>query len=100
MRSLKRARVAEITAEFNSNIKSVWNIVTNNNDYSWRSDIKKMKFIIMVKNLLNTLITGMLQSLLYPKRMNIVSMLLIWKIKCLLDFGKVVFQKKKMVELK
>lgn len=43
MRSLKRARVAEITAEFNSNIKSVWNIVTNNNDYSWRSDIKKIE---------------------------------------------------------
>lgn len=38
-----KARVAEITAEFNSNIKSVWNTVTNNNDYSWRSDIERVE---------------------------------------------------------
>lgn len=40
---LGNGMVAEITAEFNSNIKSVWNTVTNNNDYSWRSDIERIE---------------------------------------------------------
>jgi hypothetical protein len=40
---LGKARVAEITAEFNSNVKAVWDIVTNNNDYSWRSDIERVE---------------------------------------------------------
>lgn len=38
-----KERVAEINAEFNSNIKSVWNTVTNNNDYSWCSDIERVE---------------------------------------------------------
>ncbi|EKQ52674.1 MULTISPECIES: hypothetical protein [unclassified Clostridium] len=38
-----KAREAEITAEFNANIKSVWSAVTNNNDYSWRSDIERIE---------------------------------------------------------
>ena len=40
---LGKARVAEITAEFNSNIKAVWDTVTNNNEYSWRSDIERVE---------------------------------------------------------
>lgn len=40
---LGKSRVSEITAEFNSNIKSLWNTVTDNNDYSWRSDIERIE---------------------------------------------------------
>jgi hypothetical protein len=38
-----KTRVAEITAGFNSNAKAVWDVVTNNNDYSWRSDIERVE---------------------------------------------------------
>lgn len=40
---LGKARVAEITAEFNSDVESVWNTVTNNSDYNWRSDIERVE---------------------------------------------------------
>lgn len=36
---------SEISAQFNSDIKKVWNVVTNNRDYSWRSDIKKVEIL-------------------------------------------------------
>lgn len=36
---MRKPRVSEITAYFESDIKSVWEVVTNNLDYSWRSDI-------------------------------------------------------------
>lgn len=42
---LGKARISEVTAYFNSNIKSVWNVVTNNSDYKWRSDIKKIEIL-------------------------------------------------------
>lgn len=42
---LGKARTSEITAYFESDIKSVWNVVTNNNDYEWRSDIKNIEIL-------------------------------------------------------
>ncbi len=42
---MKKERVSQVTAYFNSNIKSVWNVVTNNSDYKWRSDIKKIEIV-------------------------------------------------------
>lgn len=36
---------SEISAQFDSDIKKVWNTVTNNEDYSWRSDIKKIEIL-------------------------------------------------------
>jgi len=35
-----RKRIAEKQVIFSSPIETVWEIVTNNNDYSWRTDIK------------------------------------------------------------
>lgn len=32
-----------ITAEFSSEIETVWNIVTNNKEYHWRSDLEKIE---------------------------------------------------------
>lgn len=40
-----KARISEITAYFNSNIESVWNVVTNNRDYKWRSDIERIEIL-------------------------------------------------------
>jgi len=42
---LEKERISEATAVFNSSIKSVWDVVTNNTDYSWRSDVKEIKVI-------------------------------------------------------
>lgn len=42
---MSKAREAEVTAIFNSDITSVWNIVTNNNDYKWRSDIERIEIL-------------------------------------------------------
>ena len=36
---------SEISAQFNSDIKRVWDVVTNSEDYSWRSDIKKIEIL-------------------------------------------------------
>jgi hypothetical protein len=33
----------EITETFKSDIKTVWNVVTNNKDYEWRRDIKRIE---------------------------------------------------------
>lgn len=38
-------RTSEVTAYFNSNIKAVWDVVTNNKDYEWRSDIEKIEIL-------------------------------------------------------
>jgi hypothetical protein len=35
-----RERKSEIIAYLNSDIKSVWDVVTNNRDFKWRSDIE------------------------------------------------------------
>lgn len=43
MGEMSKARVAEATAYFKSDIKSVWDVVINNEDYNWRSDIKKIE---------------------------------------------------------
>lgn len=37
--------VSKITAEFDSCIEQVWNIVTSLEDYSWRSDLSKIEVI-------------------------------------------------------
>lgn len=42
---MKKERISQITAYFSSNIKSVWNVVTNNSDYKWRSDIEKIEIV-------------------------------------------------------
>lgn len=34
-----------IVANFNSNIEQVWDVVTNNNVFDWRSDLSKIKVI-------------------------------------------------------
>ncbi|WP_088186069.1 hypothetical protein [Desulfosporosinus sp. FKA] len=40
---MPKVRASEITAYFKSDVKTVWNVVTNNVDYKWRSDIKKIE---------------------------------------------------------
>ena len=35
-------RKSEITAEFSANIQTVWEAVTNNHDWAWRSDLAKV----------------------------------------------------------
>ena len=39
---MSKARKSEITATFKTDIKIVWDVVTNNNDYKWRSDIERI----------------------------------------------------------
>lgn len=36
-------RKSNITAVFNADIETVWNIVTDNSNYSWRSDLSKIE---------------------------------------------------------
>ncbi|MEL7656084.1 MAG: SRPBCC family protein [Bacillota bacterium] len=38
-------RKSNITANFKSDIDSVWNIVTDNENYAWRSDLSKVEII-------------------------------------------------------
>jgi hypothetical protein len=38
-------RKSIISAEFQSNIRTVWNIITDNNNYAWRSDLEKIEII-------------------------------------------------------
>ena len=40
-----KARISEVTAYFNSNIKSVWGVVTNNSNCKWRSDIERIEIL-------------------------------------------------------
>lgn len=40
-----KVRVSEVAVYFNSNIKSVWDVVTDNSNYKWRSDIDKIEII-------------------------------------------------------
>ncbi|GKX65705.1 hypothetical protein [Inconstantimicrobium mannanitabidum] len=40
-----KARTSEVTAYFNSNINAVWDVVTNNKDCEWRSDIEKIEIL-------------------------------------------------------
>lgn len=42
---MSKGRIAEITAYFRSDVKSVWSVVTNNADYKWRSDIERIEII-------------------------------------------------------
>lgn len=43
--NLRKERVSEIIAYFRSDVKSVWNVVTNNLDYGWRSDIDHIEVL-------------------------------------------------------
>lgn len=36
---------SNIKKEFNFDIKKIWNIVTDNNNYSWRSDLSKIDIV-------------------------------------------------------
>lgn len=36
-------RTSTITAQFRSDPETVWNVMTNNNDYAWRSDLSKIE---------------------------------------------------------
>ena len=38
-------RKSEITADFQSDVKTVWNVVTNNSDFNWRSDLSKVEVL-------------------------------------------------------
>jgi hypothetical protein len=40
---MSKPRMAEITVYFKSDVKTVWNVLTNNEAYKWRSDIKKIE---------------------------------------------------------
>ena len=42
---MSKARKSEITATLKTDIKTVWDVVTNNNDYKWRSDIERIEII-------------------------------------------------------
>lgn len=45
MSILEKVRTSEVTAYFNSNIESVWNVVTNNSDCKWRSDVERIEIL-------------------------------------------------------
>lgn len=36
-------KISKMTAKFNGDISTVWDIVTNNNNYAWRSDLKSIE---------------------------------------------------------
>lgn len=36
---------SNIKKEFNCDIETIWNIVTNNSNYSWRSDLSKIEVV-------------------------------------------------------
>lgn len=38
-------RKSELTATFKSDINTVWNVVTNNKDFSWRSDLDRIEVL-------------------------------------------------------
>ncbi|WP_440895502.1 hypothetical protein ACS127_13195 [Amphibacillus sp. Q70] len=38
-------RVSKITATFSSDIRKVWNIVTDNEDDHWKSDLAKIEIV-------------------------------------------------------
>jgi hypothetical protein len=40
---MPKERVSEVIAYFKADVKTVWDVVTNNSDYSWRSDIEKIE---------------------------------------------------------
>lgn len=42
---MSRPRIAEKTVVFSSDIKNVWETVTNNLDYDWRTDIKSIEIL-------------------------------------------------------
>lgn len=42
---MSKARISEVTAYFNSDIKSVWDVVTNTSDCKWRSDIERIEVL-------------------------------------------------------
>lgn len=56
-------RTSTITATFSGDVQKVWNIVTDNKNYSWRSDLSKIEivdddsFIEYTKNGFQTLFT-------------------------------------------
>ncbi|MCS4468145.1 hypothetical protein JTS96_04710 [Clostridium botulinum] len=91
---MRKPRTAEVTAYLQSDIKSVWNVVTNNNDYKWRSDIEKLKLLMMEKNLLSILLVELLQNFLLLKRKSIANINLVWEIKCLLVLDWTFFRNK------
>lgn len=37
--------ISKLTKTFNCNSKKVWNVITNNNDYTWRSDLSRIEII-------------------------------------------------------
>lgn len=42
---LPKNRMAKRVVTFSSDIKPVWDVVTNNEDYEWRSDISKIEIL-------------------------------------------------------
>lgn len=56
-------RTSTIIAIFSSDVQKVWNVVTDNKNYSWRSDLSKIEivddnnFIEYTKNGFQTLFT-------------------------------------------
>lgn len=36
-------RTSQLTAEFSSHIEAVWDAVTDNSDYAWRSDLERIE---------------------------------------------------------
>lgn len=40
-----KARISEVTAYFNSDIRYVWDVVTNDSDCKWRSDIERIEIL-------------------------------------------------------
>ena len=42
---MKNLRVSKIEKELPYNIQEIWNVVTNNNDYTWRRGIEKIEQI-------------------------------------------------------
>ena len=40
---MKRERIAQMTSVFHAPVEQVWNVVTDNTDWSWRSDLCAIK---------------------------------------------------------
>lgn len=70
--------VSPVKAVFQTDVKSIWDIVTSLENYSWRSDIEKVK-VIVITVLSNTPSMVMPQNLWSLQRNSSSTGNLIWK---------------------
>ncbi len=97
---MSKARIAQKTVYFTSDIKKVWDIVTNNSDYAWRSDIKSVEILSDGNEWLEYYDNGKFTKFILKKKINIMNMFLKWKTLCLQEFGQVILMNLNLEEQK